>query len=105
MRIKAAPTWKLVQLLEKHCRRNTESFAQFLYMRFVEVPFLVQDFGHDAFRTKDRDQVFLPEIISIHQRAKDFHRGSARYGMMLFFVCLDQSYQDFGVLLFSSPRL
>jgi len=44
-----------------------ESFAQFLYVGFVEVTFLVQDFGYDAFRAKDWDQVFLPEIIGIHQ--------------------------------------
>jgi hypothetical protein len=38
-----------------------ESFAQFLYVGFVEVTFLVQDFGHDAFRPKDGDQVFLAD--------------------------------------------
>src|SRR5260370_168181 len=49
---------------------------------------------------KDRDQVFLAEIIGFHQRAEDFERGSIRYGMMLFFVRFNQSQQDFGVLLF-----
>src|SRR6266851_7956892 len=68
--------------LEKHCRRNVESFAQFLDVGFVEVTFLVQDFRYDAFRAKDWDQVFLAEIIGIHQRANDFHRGSIRNGMM-----------------------
>ena len=43
-----------------------ESFAQFLDVSFIEAAFLVQAFGYDAFRTKDWDQVFLPEIVGIH---------------------------------------
>src|SRR5262249_42854218 len=53
---------------EKYSRRNVESLAQFLYVSFVEFTFLVQHFGHDAFRAKDRDQILLPKIIGIHQR-------------------------------------
>lgn len=52
--------------LEKHRRRNVESFAQFFYVGFVEAAFLVQHFGYDAFRAKDRRQVFLAEIIGVH---------------------------------------
>src|SRR5437868_7269901 len=42
-----------IQVLEKRCRRNMESFAQFLYVGFVEVTFLVQDFRYDTFRAKN----------------------------------------------------
>ena len=34
-------------------------------------------------------QIFLTQIIRIHQRAEDFDRRSIRNGMMLFFVCFD----------------
>jgi len=44
-------------------------------------------------------------IIGIHQCAKNLHRGSVRNGMMLFFVCFDQSHQDFGILLFFTRRI
>jgi len=77
-----------------------ESFAQFLYVSFVEITFLVQDFGYDALRAKNWDQVFLAKTIGIHQRTKDFHRRSIGNGMMLFFVCFDQGHQDFSILLF-----
>jgi hypothetical protein len=59
---------------EKHRWRNVESFAQLLDVGFVELSFLVQHFGYDAFRAKDGDQVFLAEIIGIHQRAKALTR-------------------------------
>ena len=74
---------------EKHCWRNVESFAQLLNVGSVEITLSVQDFGHDAFRAKDGDQVLLAEIIGIHQRAKNFHRARIRNGMMLFFVGFD----------------
>lgn len=70
-------------------RRNVESFAEFLDLGSVEIAFLVQDFGNGAFGAKDRDQVFLTQVIGIHQRAKDLHRRSVRNGMMLFFVGVD----------------
>jgi len=76
-----------------------ESFAQFLYVSFVEAASLVQGFGYDAFRAKDWDQILLPEIMGIHQRAKDFYRGSIWDGMMLFFVCFNQGQQDRSILL------
>jgi hypothetical protein len=71
-----AETRKLLYLCgsrEKHCGRNVESSAQLLDVGFIEGAFLVQDFGHDAFRAKDGNEIFLAEIIGIHQRAKDFH--------------------------------
>src|SRR6266566_3856258 len=74
---------------EKNRRRNVESFAQFLDVGFVEVTLLVQNFGHDAFGAKDWHQIFLAEIIGIHQRAENFNGRSIRNGMMLFFVCFD----------------
>src|SRR5271168_2031724 len=86
--------------LEKRCGGNTESFAQFLDVGFVEGAFLVQDFGYDALGAEDWDQVFLAEVIGVHQRAQDFQWPSIRNGMMLFFVRFDQGHQDFGVLLF-----
>jgi hypothetical protein len=69
--------------LEKRGWRNIKSFAQFLDVGFVEVTFLMQDFGYDAFGAKDWNQVFLAQIIRIHQSA-DFDRRSIRNGMMLF---------------------
>jgi len=45
--------------LEKHRWRNIKSFAQFLDVGFIEVTFLMQDFGYDAFRAKDWYQIFL----------------------------------------------
>ncbi len=71
-----------------------ESFAQLLDVGFVEFTFLVQDFGRDTFRAKNGDQVFLAEIIGIHQRAKDFHRGSIRNGMIPQVSC----FRDFDYL-------
>jgi len=56
---------------------------------FIEFTFLVQDFGYDAFRAKNRDQIFLAEIIGFHQGAKNFHWGSVRNGMMLLLVSFD----------------
>jgi len=53
-----------------------ESFAQFLYVSFVEAASLVQDFGYDAFRAKELGPGLLAQIMGIHQRPKDFHRGS-----------------------------
>jgi len=38
--------------LEKHCRRNVESFAQFLDVGFVQSAFVVKNLGDDAFGTK-----------------------------------------------------
>jgi predicted dithiol-disulfide oxidoreductase (DUF899 family) len=35
-----------------------ESFAQLLYVGFVEITFLVQNFGHDAFRAKLKSGLF-----------------------------------------------
>src|SRR5215472_18611142 len=90
----------MMPLLEKRCRRNMESFTQFLYVGFIEVTFLVQDFRHDTFRAENWDQVFLAETIGVHQCAKHLHRRSVRNGMMLFFVCFDQGQQDFSILLF-----
>ena len=58
-------------------------------MGFIEVTFLMQNFGYDAFRAKDWNKIFLAQIIRIHQRAEDFDRRSIRNGMMLFFVCFD----------------
>src|SRR5882724_5362260 len=75
--------------LEKNRWGNVEPFAQFLDVGFVEVTFLVQNFGHDAFRTKDWYQIFLAEIIGIHQCAENFNGRNVRNGMMLFFVCFD----------------
>jgi uncharacterized protein (DUF433 family) len=49
--------------LEKRCWRNIKSFAQFLDVGVVKVTFLMQDFGYDAFRAKDRKQIFLAQII------------------------------------------
>jgi hypothetical protein len=43
-----------------------ESSAQPLDVSFVEVAFFVQDLGYDAFRTKDRNEVLLAEIVGIH---------------------------------------
>ena len=57
-----------------------EAFAQFLYVGFVEGALLVQDFGYDALGTEDGDQVFLPQIVGIHQRAKDGEEGAVRHG-------------------------
>src|SRR3989442_959525 len=74
---------------EKHSWRNVESFAQLLNVGSIEITLSVQDFGHDAFRAKDGDQIFLAEIIGIYQRAKDFHRARIGNGMMLFFVGFD----------------
>jgi hypothetical protein len=74
---------------EKHCGRNVKSLAQLLDVGFVEGAFPVQDFGDDTFRAKDGDQVFLAEIIGIHQGAKDFHGGRIGNGMVLFFVSFD----------------
>jgi len=67
--------------LEKHGWRNIKSFAQFLDVRLIEGTFLRQDLGHDAFKAKDGDQIFLAEIIRIDQRAKDFDRRSIRNGI------------------------
>jgi hypothetical protein len=53
---------------------------------FVEVPFFVEDFRYDTFRSKDGDQVLLTEVMGFHQGSKDVHCGSVRNGMMLFFV-------------------
>jgi len=66
-----------------------EPFAQFLDVGFVEVTFLVQNLGHDAFGTKDWCQIFLAEIIGIHQRAENFNGRNVRNGVMIFFVCFD----------------
>jgi len=79
-----------------------ESFAQFRDVSFVETAFLVQDFGYDAFRAKDWDQVLLAEIMGIHQRTKDFHRGSIWDGVMVFFVCFNQGQEDRSILLLIS---
>ena len=87
---------------EKHRWRNIKSSAQFLDVGFVEITFLMQDFGYDTFRAKDRGQIFLTKIIGIRQRAKDFDRRSIRNGIMFLFVCFDQGHQDLGVLLFLS---
>ncbi len=43
----------LMPTLEKYRWRNVESFAQFLYVGFVDVTFLMQHLGYDAFRAKD----------------------------------------------------
>jgi len=99
IRAKARPNGSALTL-EKNRWRKLKSFAQFLYVGFVEVTFLVQDFGYDAFRTKDWDQILLAETIGIHQCAEDIHRGSIGNEMTVFFVCFDQSPQDFSVLLF-----
>lgn len=40
--------------------------------------------GYDAFRAKDGNEVVLPEIIGIHQRAEDFHWGKRREGSDAF---------------------
>ena len=75
--------------LEKHRWRNVKSFAQLLDVGFVEVTFLVQDFRYNAFRAKDGDQIFLAEIISIHQGMENFNGRSIRNEMMFFFIRLD----------------
>ncbi len=56
-------------------------------MGFIEVTFLMQDFGYDAFRAKDWNKIFLAKTIRIHQCAEDFDRRSIRNGMILLFVC------------------
>src|SRR5215510_10784399 len=58
------------QVLEKSCRRNMESCTQFLYVGFVDVTFLVQDFRYDTFRAENWDQVFLAKAIGVHQCAE-----------------------------------
>jgi len=77
-----------------------ESFTQFLYVGFIEVTFLVQDFRHATFRAENWDQVLLAESIGVHQCANHLHRRRVRNGMMFFFVCFDQGQQDFSILLF-----
>src|SRR6266478_1100042 len=90
---------------EKRCWGNVESFAQLLDVGFVELAFPVQDLGYDAFRAKSGDQVFLAEVIGVHQCAKDFHWGSIRNGVMLFFISFDQGHQDRGILFFIPGRV
>ena len=58
--------------LKEYGRRNLESFAQFLNVGFVKWALLVKDFGYDALRAKDWRQIFLPEMIGLHQGVKDF---------------------------------
>jgi len=79
---------------KKRRRRNSESLAQLLDVALIQAALLVQDFGNDAFRTKDGRQIFLPEIVGFHQRAKNFQRRGIRNRMMLFFVSFNQSQQD-----------
>jgi hypothetical protein len=50
--------------LEKYRWGNIKSFAQFLDVGFVQATFLMQDFGYDAFRVKDRNQIFLAQIFT-----------------------------------------
>lgn len=75
--------------LEKHRRRNVESFAQFLDVGFAQSAFLVKDLGHRAFETKDGGKVFLAKIIGVHERAKD--RRSIGNEMVFFFVRFNQN--------------
>jgi len=61
------------EVLKERCRRNPKSFAQLLDVGFVEFTFLMQDFGYDAFRTENWDQILLAEAVGVHQRAQDFY--------------------------------
>jgi hypothetical protein len=75
--------------LEKDGGGDAEAFAQLLDVGFVEGALLMQDFGHDAFGAEDGHQVFLAEIIGIHQGAENLNGRSIGNGMMFFFVGLD----------------
>src|SRR6266852_2338639 len=57
------PTQPKLRDLEKRRWRNFKSFAQFLNVRLVERTFLMQDFGDDAFRSKNGHQILLAQLI------------------------------------------
>jgi len=65
-----------------------KSLLNFSMWFLLRQTFLMQDFGHDAFRTKDGDQIFLAEIIRIHQRAKHSMEKHQEWNDALF-VCFD----------------
>jgi hypothetical protein len=60
--------------LEENSRRNIEPGAEFFYLAFVEFAFPAQYFGDDTFRTEQRREVFLSQIIRGYQFPQDLDR-------------------------------
>ena len=74
-----------------------ESFAQFLYVSFVEAAFLGKTWDTMLSEPKIGTRSFWRR--SWASRTKDFHRISIWDGVMVFSICFNQGQQDRSILL------
>jgi hypothetical protein len=92
---------EFVKASEKQFRRNVETSTKAFDLVFVWFSLAVENLRDDARGSKFIHQMFLFQIVLLHEKAENIQRLGPRQTIPLFFEVLDQECQKFSKVSFS----
>src|SRR5271154_4607238 len=80
--------------LDEQLRRYIKSSAKPAYVLSRKLPLTVEYLGDDAGCAEDIQQIFLFQVVRLHEFAQNLNRAGRLERVVLFFKVLDQQRQE-----------